>query len=185
MKRILLALSLLLLSHNAFALEMAGVPVETAVTVNSHSLKLNGSGIRRKLFVKVYIGSLYAARQLSTPAEVLHDSGDKLIRMQFLHSRVGKEKIVGAFAEGLTNNAPEVAGSGEARKFLSFFTDDFVKGETLDLLLAADGTVTARHNGKTLGSIKSGKLASGILAIYFGDKPADEGLKKGMLGKDS
>lgn len=182
MKRILFAVSLLLLSHNAFALEVAGVPVEQAVTVNSRSLKLNGSGIRKKLFVKVYIGSLYAAKRLATPAEVLRDSGDKLIRMQFLHSRVGKEKIVGAFSEGFANNAPEVAASGEARKFLAFFTDDFVKGDTVDLLLGADGTVTARHNGKTLGSMKSGKLANGILAIYFGDKPADEGLKRGMLG---
>jgi hypothetical protein len=182
MKRIFLAVTLLFLSHNVFALEVAGVPVEQTVTVNNQQLKLNGSGIRKKFFVKVYIGSLYAGKHLSSPSEVLQDAGDKLIRMNFLHSKVGKEKITEAFAEGFVKNAPEVSASGEGKKFLSFFTDDFVKGDTVDLALGADGTVVAKHNGKVLGSMKSNSLTHGILAIYFGDKPADEGLKKGMLG---
>ena len=90
-----------------------------------------------------------------------------------------------ALSEGIANNAPELAASGEAKKFLAFFTDDFVRGDTVDLQLGADGTVAARHNGKTLGTMKSHRLAHGLLAIYFGEKPADEGLKQGMLGGKS
>lgn len=180
MTRIMLLV--LFLSFNAYALEVAGVPVEQTVVVNNQSLKLNGSGIRKKFFVKVYVGSLYAVRRLTTAQEVLQDGGDKLIRMKFVHSKVGKEKIIEAFAEGIANNAPELAASGESKKFLAFFTDDFVKGDTVDLQLGADGTVTARHNGRTLGAMKSRRLAHGIATIYFGEKPADEGLKKGMLG---
>jgi Chalcone isomerase-like len=182
MKILLLAVLLLLLPHGAFALEVAGVPVEQTEVVNNQTLRLNGSGIRKKFFVKVYVGSLYAAKRLATSGEVLNDPGDKLIRMRFLHSKVGKEKIVEAFAEGFANNAPELVAAGEGKKFLAFFTDDFVKGDTVDLQLAADGTVTAKHNRKVLGSVKSARLAQGILTIYFGDKPADETLKKGMLG---
>jgi hypothetical protein len=105
-----------------------------------------------------------------------------MIRMNFLHSKVEKEKITGAFAEGFTNNTPDVAASAEAKTFLSFFTADFVKGDTVDLVLGADGTVVARHNGKVLGTIRSGRLASAILSIYVGPRPADADLKKGMLG---
>jgi hypothetical protein len=182
MKRILLLMSMVIFSADAFALEVAGAPVEQTVAVNGQTLKLNGAGLRKKLFVKVYVGSLYAVKRLSSPSEVFQDPGDKLIRMKFVHSKVGKEKIVEAFAEGFANNAPEVAASGEGKNFLAFFTDDFVKGDTVDLLLGADGMVTARQNGKVMGAMKSGKLAHGILAIYFGEKPADEGLKRGMLG---
>jgi hypothetical protein len=182
MKMIFLATALFLFSHNVSALEVAGVPVEQTITVNNQELKLNGSGIRKKFFVKVYIGSFYAGKYLSSPNEILQDTGNKLIRMNFLHSKVSKEKIIGAFAEGFANNAPDVSASGEGEKFLSFFTNDFVRGDTVDLQLGADGTVVAKHNGKVLGSMKSNNLAHGILAIYFGDKPADEGLKKGMLG---
>lgn len=185
MKRIVLFVLFLLFSHSALAQEIAGVRVDQTVVVNGQTLRLNGSGIRKKFFVKVYVGSLYAAHRLATGQEVLQDGGDKLIRMRFIHSKVGKEKIVEAFREGIANNAPELAASGESKKFLAFFTDDFVKGDTVDLQLGGDGTVVARHNGKTLGAMKSSRLAHGLLAIYFGDRPADEGLKRGMLGKES
>ena len=54
--RILIAvLMTLMLCAPAFALEVGGVQVEPAVTVNNHTLKLNGSGVRKKFFVKVYV----------------------------------------------------------------------------------------------------------------------------------
>ena len=94
-----------------------------------------------------------------------------------------KEKIVEAFAEGLANNSPEVARSAEAKAFLSWFTADFVAGDTVDISLAADGTVSATHNGKALGTARNPALARAVLLIWFGEKPADGDLKKGMLGQ--
>lgn len=183
MKRIAIIVMLILsLVAECSALEVAGVPVAPAVVVDGHSLQLNGAGIRRKFFFKIYIGALYAARRLSTPAEVLADPGDKVIRMRFLYGRVGREKITEAFAEGFANNAPAVAGSPDARRFLALFTRDFVRGDTVDLELSAAGTVTARQNGRLLGTVRSKPLAHGILAIYFGPRPADEDLEAGMLG---
>lgn len=185
MKKIVLSLILsLFLAGSAAAVEVSGVNLEPAVSVNNQSLKLNGYGIRKKLFVKVYIGSLYSAVPLTTPAAALNDGGDKLIRMNFLHSKVDKEKIIEAYKEGFSNNSPGLAGSADVKKFLSFFNGDFMKGDVVDLSLLSNGTVSASHNGKLLGQLQSSKLAKGILAIYFGEKPADEALKKGMLGKE-
>jgi hypothetical protein len=184
MKRLILAAALVLLcAAQSPALEVAGVQLDQGVTVRGQQLKLNGYGIRKKFFVKVYIGSLYSSRHLSTAAEALKDSGDKQIRMNFLHSKVDKEKIIEAFSEGFANNSLELAGSPDVKKFLSFFTADFVRGDIVDLSLGADGTVTASHNGKVLGAIASPKLGRAVLAIYLGDKPADDSLKQGMLGK--
>lgn len=181
--KLLTALLLILLSSlPASALEVVGVNVEPSVSVNGHSLKLNGVGIRKKFFVKVYIGSLYSAKRLTTPVEALSDRGDRLIRMTFLHSKVERGKITEAFTEGFANNAPDLAGSPEVKKFLALFTADFLRGDVVDLVLPSDGTVAVRHNGKLLGGVPSGRLAGGIMAIYFGEKPADEALKKGMLG---
>lgn len=183
--RLLFALCItLLLAGTAPAAEIAGVRIEPTVSANDQPLKLNGSGIRKKFFVKVYIGSLYATRRLTSAAEALRDSGDKLIRMNFLHSKVEKEKIVEAFREGLANNSPELVDSPEAKKFLSLFTDDFKRGDVVDLLLGGNGSVSVKHNGKLMGTVASPRLAAGVLAIYLGEKPADEALKKGMLGKE-
>src|SRR3972149_2945890 len=103
--------------------------------------------------------------------------------MEFVCKKGEKGKIVEACAEGLANTSPGVAGSAEAKAFLSWFTADFLAGDTVDISLSTDGTVAASHNGKTLGTIRSPALAPGGLPIWFGEKPADGGLKKGMLGK--
>jgi hypothetical protein len=183
MRKIAVALSFLLLSSQSFALDVAGVNVAPTVAVQQKTLTLNGAGIRKKLFVKVYVGSLYTERKATTPAQLLADPGEKLIRMNFVHKKVEKEKIVEAFAEGFSKNSPGVAGTAEGKAFLSWFTADFVAGDTVDISLSPDGTVAAMHNGKSLGTVRSPALAQGVLLIWFGEKPTDGDLKKGMLGQ--
>lgn len=182
MRKALVLLAILLLAATGHAAEVGGVALDPTVSVNGRTLSLNGYGLRTKFFFKVYAGALYTAKRVSSAEELLRNADDKLIRMHFIHGKVEKEKITGAFAEGFGNNAPDVAGSGEAKTFLSFFTTDFRKGDIVDLVLGADGTVVAKQNGKVLGTIASAKLANAILSIYVGPKPADADLKKGFLG---
>ena len=182
MRKLAVALSFLLLSSHAFALDVAGVNVPPTVVLQQKTLSLNGAGIRKKFLFKVYVGSLYTERKVATPAQLLADPGDKLVRMNFVYKKVDKGDIVKAFAEGLENNSPAVARSAEAKAFLSWFTADFVAGDTVDISLSADGTVAASHNGKALGTVRSPALVQGVLLIWFGEKPADGDVKKGMLG---
>ena len=183
MRKLAVALSFLLLSSQAFALDVAGVNVAPTVVIHQKSLTLNGAGIRKKLFIKVYVGSLYTERKVTTPAQLIADPGEKLIRMNFVHKKVEKEKIVEAFTEGLTNNSPIVRWSANAKAFLSWFTYDFMAGDTVDISLSPDGTVSATHNGKALGTLRDPAMAQAVLLIWFGEKPADGSLKKGMLGQ--
>jgi opacity protein-like surface antigen len=184
MKKMLLILVMLCgLVASAGAAEVPGVVIDKTVSVQNKVLNLNGYGIRKKFFIKVYIGALYATSRLATTEAALKDSGDKLIRMSFLHSRVEKEKIIDAFAEGFAANTPGIIDTADAKKFLALFRSDFLKGDTVDLFLGGDGTVTASHNGKQLGTLHAAALARAILAIYLGDHPADASLKTGMLGQ--
>ena len=182
MRKLAFALSLLLLSSQAFALDVAGVNVAPTVSVHQKTLTLNGAGIRKRLFVKVYVGSLYTERKVTTPAQLLADPGEKLIRMSFVYKKVEKEKIVETFTEGITNNSPIVRWSSDAKAFLSWFKSDFVAGDTVDISISPDGTVSATHNGKVLGTLRNPDVARAVLQIWFGEKPADGSLKKGMLG---
>ena len=184
MKKMLIVLLGLLLAGNALAIEVAGVKVPAEVAVAGETLQLNGAGVRKKfVFVKVYVGSLYTAGKAASTAEVLALPGNKLIRMDFLYKQVEKSKIIDAFAEGFQNNSPQLVATPMTREFFSWFKNDFVAGDQVDLILNADGKVSATHNGKELGSIDSKELADGILLIYLGEKPADEDMKAGMLGK--
>ncbi|GAB4169453.1 MAG: chalcone isomerase family protein [Geothermobacteraceae bacterium] len=185
MKRLVLLLIVLLsLGGTAFAVEVAGVKLAPELTVKGQTLHLNGYGIRKKFFFKIYVGSLYTASRVASTEQALAAPGAKLIRMDFLYHKVDKEKIIGAFAEGFAKNSPQLSDTEPAKAFLRLFDQDFVEGDQVDLIIGADGTVSARHNGRDLGSVTSRDLARGVLLIYLGKEPADEDMKEGMLGRD-
>lgn len=184
MKKLLILLMLLGWVGSALAVEVAGVRLAPQVEVAGETLTLNGHGIRKKFFFKVYVGSFYTVQPVSSTEQALAAPGGKLIRMDFLYDKVAKEKIVGAFAEGLAKNSPGLSNHGNVMTFLRWFDADFVRGDQVDLLLQSDGTVSARHNGRQLGSLVDPPLARGVLLIYLGDKPADDDLKEGLLGQD-
>ena len=55
---------------------------------------------------------------------------------------------------GSCEQLPHRRWSAEAKAFLSWFTADFVAGDTVDISLSPDGTVSASHNGKALGTLR-------------------------------
>ncbi len=184
MKRLLFfLLSALLLSTPVAAKTVAGIELPETTTVFGEEVRLNGYGLRKKLFFKVYLGSLYTRSTAETADQVLAMPGAKLIRMDFIYKKVGGEKIVAAFAEGFEKNSPQFAKTDIAQKFLQLFTTDFVAGDQVNLQISADNRLVARHNSATLGSIQSAELAQAVLLIYLGEQPANDKLKKGMLGK--
>jgi hypothetical protein len=185
MKKLLVLIPLLLFAVNVQAKEVGGITVPEQVTVGTQTLNLNGYGYRTKWFFKIYLGSLYSAHPISSLADAEGDSGAKLIRMTFIYHRVGAEKIVDAYTDDFDNNNPGLSKTPAAKRFLSFFTTDFVKGDIVDLALEGSGKVTVIKNGKILGSVTSLPLEKGILAVYLGKEPADEDMKEGMLGKSS
>lgn len=183
MKRIFLTLALIgLMIQPAFAADVAGVKLPATVEIGGQQLQLNGYGIRKKLFFKIYVGSLYTAQKAASTAAVIDGAGGKLIRMNFLYSKVEKQKIVDAFAEGFANNSPEIADSPDAKTFLGWFDADFIEGDQVNLAISRDGAISVSHNDRALGSLTSPALARAILLIYLGEKPADASMKAGMLG---
>ena len=173
---------LLLSSGNLFARTVYDINLPDTVTVAGENLQLNGYGLRKKFFFKVYLGSLYTQEKATTTEQVLAMPGAKLIRMDFIHKKVEREKITQAFAEGFAKNSPQLIGNPELQQFLSLFNADFLAGDQVDLELAADGTISASQNSEILGKIPSTHLTKAILLIYLGNSPADTTLKKGMLG---
>lgn len=109
--------------------------IRTPGEIFGETLNLNGYGIRKKFFFKIYLGSLYTAHTTNSVEQVLADPGGKLIRLDFLYDKAEKEKIVGAFAEGFEKNSPGLGGDGNVKTFLGWFDADFVRGDQVDLLL--------------------------------------------------
>src|SRR5438067_5322682 len=98
----------------ALALTLAGVTLEDHATAAGQTLVLNGAGLRKKLFIKVYVAGLYLPAKQSSAAAILATDGPRRQVMHFLYS-VSKDQMCDAWNEGLEQNtknaSAEVKGS--------------------------------------------------------------------------
>ena len=181
------ALSAILIATSVHAMDIAGVKLEPKVKVVNSELVLNGAGIRKRVIVNVYIGALYLQEKKSTGADAVNLPGAKRMHLQMLRE-VSGQQFVDAMKESVKYNTSQA----DLDKIASELTEFYGSVSTIGAMKAGDvitldlvpnsGLVTAM-GGKQLGKpIASPDLFKAILRIFIGDKPVDEGLKKGMFG---
>lgn len=168
----------------AAAVEVAKVQVPDEVTLaDGSALVLNGAGIRKKFFIKVYVGALYLPNKGGDLAAILAADEPRRIAMHFLYD-VSAKKLNAAWVDGFDGNTSD-AEMAALRSRLDLFEGlfgDAVSGDLIELdYLPGKGT-SVTQNGKLAGSVEGADFATVLLRVWLGDKPADKGLKKGMLG---
>lgn len=163
--------------------ELAEVKMADEVTVGDATLQLNGMGLRKKMWVKVYVAGLYLESAASEPDEAVKAGGTKRVVMHFLTNKANKKKMDAAWIEGFQANSPSVYESmkDRVRKFADLFGDMKV-GDVIELTMVPGGGTTATVNGETKGVIDGDDFASGLLKVWLGDHPPSDELKNGMLG---
>lgn len=166
------------------AATIADVNLENSVTVNGSPLVLNGGGIRKKLFIKVYVGGLYLPARNNNAAAILGADTPRRMVMHFLFS-VSKDQMCEAWSEGLEANTPhptaEVSGSF---KTLCSLMEAIPKGNRLVLTYVPGTGTTVEVNGKMKGTLPGKATADAILSTWLGPKPGPgEDFKNAVLGK--
>jgi len=178
------AMLIIFTSLEVSALEIAGVDVPQSVTIENKALVLNGAGIRKKIFIKVYVGSLYLTAKQTAVGKILADPGAKSIVMNFLYKEVSTKKLVDGWNKGFADNssAKEIkALQKRINQFNSLFTTVY-KGDEIRLdYLPGKGT-QVRINSTLKGSVQGEDFYQALLEIWLGAKPADANLKDAMLG---
>jgi hypothetical protein len=181
---VFLTLLLMVSVQSAAGREVAGVLVPESVVSESEALVLNGAGIRKKFFIKVYVGALYLPAKRSTIKGIMADPGAKRIVMSFLYKEVTAQKLIDGWNEGFASNnsAKEMkALQDRINTFNGLFTTVH-KGDEIRLdYLPGKGT-QVRINDVLKGSVPGEDFSQALLKIWLGTKPADENLKNGMLG---
>lgn len=174
----------LAVSTVALAATISGVNMEDKVTVNGQTLVLNGAGLRKKFFIKVYVGGLYVPTKNGNAAAIMASDSPRRMVMHFLYS-VSKDQMCEAWSEGLEANAPnssaEVKG---AFKTLCSLMEPIPKGNRLVLTYVPGSGTQVEVNGKVKGTLAGKATADAILATWIGPKPGpgDE-FKSAVLGK--
>ena len=167
------------------ATEVAGVHIDDQLKVGNADLVLNGAGIRTRFFFKVYVGALYLPAKETTPAAVIDARTPRRIVLHLLRN-LDADSLYGALLDGLKGNHDE-ATLAKLKPDIDEFErimrgiGNAKSGDVIGIDFAAD-VVSVTFNGQARGSVAGEPFPRALLRVWLGDKPADEDLKRAMLG---
>ena len=177
---------LLTLTFSSHAKELAGVTVDDQIELSDGSqLVLNGMGLREKLWIDVYVGSLYLEKQANNVAAVLAQPGAMRIQIDVVYKEMAQKKMLQAWKAGFENNQSEKMMEvlhDRIETFYGFFTESAKKDDQYLIDYIPEQGTSISKNGQLLGSIEGADFKSAILEIWLGNAPVDKQLKRGMLG---
>lgn len=155
--------------------------------VNNTTLQLNGAGLRKKVFFKVYAAGLYVPDKAQTSQAVLDQTGPMRVRLGLLRD-VSAKSFVSALEDGLKDNseeatrqaiAPEIAKLIQAMEKIG----DVKESDLVDFDYSGK-TTSVSVNGKKIADDIGGKeLFNAVLRIWIGEKAIDNKLKKSLLSE--
>jgi hypothetical protein len=170
-----------LLALPAASKEREGVTAAPTVEVAGKRLQLMGMGLRKKLWIKVYLASFYLERPTGDGAQAISSDQIKQVRMHMLRD-LERDKIVEAVRDGFQKNSePDMPRLQERLgQFLKAIPD--LKGgqEIVITYLQGTGTVMKAGGGEQI-TIPGKDFADALFSVWLGNHPVDDDLKGEML----
>jgi Chalcone isomerase-like len=160
------------------------------VTVGGQKLLLNGYGMRFRFGFRVYTAGLYTPTKLTNNEDVIKPTVAK--RLHLVAQRDVKSDDLGRlFSRGMEENMSKEEFSKIVNGVLrmsNIFAEakQFAKGDVI-IVDAVPGTgFVVNFRGKQQGEpIKEPEFSENFFKIWFGKKPADEALRRALLGEQT
>ena len=185
MKKIIFLLAIVFSMDTFAQLTLNGVKLPAKVKATNSELILNGGGIRKKAFFKVYVIGLYLGQKTKDANAIIKNNDEVLVQLQITSSVVSSSNMSEAIEEGFGksmkgNTAPLKA---KIEAFINNFKKEPIKEGDVFVLNYVPGVgVKTSKNGKLLSTIEGEDFKKALLGIWLGADPIDAGVKTGILG---
>lgn len=184
-KRVFISWVILLLSLPLLSQTKVGeVTLPNELNAGADKLILNGGGIREKFMLDLYIGALYLPAKSKDPHKIINSDQAMAVRLHIVSGFVTNSKMEEAMRDGFKNS---MGGNSSPLKkeiddIVNAFSEKIQVGDIYDLIYTPTNGVQILKNGKLKIIIKGLTFKKALFGIWLCNNPADEDLKKGMLG---
>ncbi len=165
--------------------KIGGVNLPETLTAGGENLVLNGAGLRKKLWVKVYAGALYLKEKSDDAQKIIEAEEPMTIRLHFIREGVDSKKLVDAWNEGFessTGGNMEPLQS-EINRFNACFNQETKENDVYDLMYIPGQGVNVVIEGALKDTIKGLEFKKALFGIWLGENTGLKDLRKEMLGK--
>lgn len=185
--RILLSIVLSIAFIPSYAqMELAGVKLPSKLSNGKEELNLNGGGIRKKYFIKVYVAALYSETKNKDAQQIINADKPMGVRIQVVSSLVTSDNMAEPIREGFSKslNGKTATLQSKIDAFIKTFTaEEINEGDTFDLWYIPGTGVKSYKNGKYKSTVSGLDFKRALFGIWLGKDPVDEDLKDGLLGR--
>jgi hypothetical protein len=182
------ALALAGISLPAGTHHVSGVKLEERVHLGGTELVLNGEGVRRTFFRRVYHVALYLTEKKSSSAAVYALPGPKRIRILLLRD-VTAGKLVDALTDAIHDNCAQgersaLRGRVQTLRALLLRPQQGARGDVITFDWLPDAGTVVGVNSRPLGPPIPGEdFYRALLRCWLGERPASSGLRSALLGR--
>lgn len=157
----------------------------TSINKEGVSLMLNGQGIREKFWIDLYHGGLYLPSKSNDAKEIISKDAPMAIYLHIVSGLIDAKKMNNAIDEGFEkstrNNTATLAK--EITAFRQTFDTEIALQDTYLFLYLPNKGTSIYKNDTYLRTIEGLNFKKALFGIWLCDDPADETLKKRMLGE--
>ena len=185
MKKVAVLLAVaIVVSFSAHAATLAGVTMPDTAPVAGKTLRLNGLGLRTKVFFKIYVGGLYLENPTRDAAKAISADETKRVVMHFLYKKVTAKQLSEAWEEGFHDNAGPMseAVKADVARFDSWM-GDIVAGQEIVLTYEPGKGTAVEFAGQEKGTVPGAEFMRALWSVWLGPHPPTADLKRGMLGE--
>lgn len=164
--------------------KLSGVSVYETLSFGGNRLVLNGAGVKEKMWIDMYVASLYVPKKTSNADQIINSTEPAIIKINVVSGLLKSERMKEMFEEGFQNsmNGSTSALKTEIDKFISFFDNTMKENDEFMIVYNPKTGITVFKNSVKRGVIEGHDFKKALFGVWLCVKPADEKLKKSMLG---
>jgi hypothetical protein len=161
---------------------------EPTLKLNGENLVLSGSALRSVLFIKAYSIGFYLPKKISSFEEVASLPNVPLSIMIIPHKELDAKAWTDSIERGFSKNLSDQELT-EMRPYMDAINQELRQikevnvGDTCSLNYLPTKGVVVVKNGVESKPVGNRVFYNNIVGIWLGDAPADEDLKKTILGQ--
>ncbi len=182
---LLLVISVAFVTSPAHAKKLRGVELAETVTIGGNELMLNGAGVRTRLIIKLYVGSLYTTAKSDDAAAILDADEPMAIRLNIISDLLTRKKMVKALKAGFKNSTGgnTTPIQPQIDQMLGLMQGKIGTKDQYTLNYKPGSGTHVSKNGEEVGLVEGLEFKKALFGIWLSDNPAQGSLKAGMLGK--
>lgn len=167
------------------AKDIAGISMPDRLQADGQSLILNGAGVRTKFFMDMYAAGLYLIKQQHAAEKIIAADEPMALRLHIISGLITGEKMEAATREGFANSTTggTAPPAEKIESFIAVFRESINKKDIYDFVYVPNSGTQISKNGKLKARIQGRDFKQALFGIWLGAKPAQESLRRQLLGK--